>query len=215
MKLKNNCCKNLVELRNDILKFNTLFDYLMVSEFEKNKFCLEKVWTLSEVEIELQNMIKSIHKFLNIYKLQTTRPTNSLRKKFVIVGPMGYGKSTTGNKLCGDDVFTIGSDVTRITTSIQYQETSANLTIVDCPGFGDPVDETIFYVEFLKRKEYFLELVPIDAFILVIKFDQNISSSFLDAAKQYVQVFGTAGIKSLMILCIQGSEKRRYSKGEL
>jgi len=57
-----NGCKNLVELRNDILKFNTLFDYLMVSEFEKNKFCLEKVWSVNKIHQEDLITLKHIFK---------------------------------------------------------------------------------------------------------------------------------------------------------
>jgi len=143
--------------------------------------------------------------------------SKKMAKKFIILGLMGYGKSTTGNKLCGDQFFTVGNDINRITTSIKFQKTkksNVDLTVVDCPGFGDPTDETIFFHEFLKRKESFIESVPIDAFILVIKFNENVYNSFLESAKHYVDAFGTEGIKSLMILYIQGSEKLRYSKDE-
>lgn len=216
-----NGSKSSTELRDDILKFDTLFDYLTVSSKEKYDFVIDKIWALGKVE--LQMMTESFHNFLNsnssnflntrTEKIISSKLKKSLRK-FVIVGPMGYGKSTTGNKLCGDDCFTVGNDISRITKSIKFQKTNADLTVIDCPGFGDPTDETIFFAEFLKKKQYFLEIVPIDAFILVIKFDQDKSGSFLDAAKHYVKAFGTEGIKSMMLLCIQGSEKRRYAKDD-
>ena len=57
-----NGSKYLVELRNDILKFNTLFDYLMVSGFEKSKFCLEKVWILNKINQEELTTLKHIFK---------------------------------------------------------------------------------------------------------------------------------------------------------
>ena len=72
--------------------------------------------------------------------------------------------------------------------------------LVDCPGFGDPANEIFFLTKFSERKTDFLQLTPIDAFVLVIKFDQDKSSSFLDAAKQFFEAFGTKGLKSLMIL---------------
>ena len=57
-----NGSKDLVEFRNDILKFNTLFDYLMVSEFEKSKFCLEKVWIFNKKNQEELITLKHIFK---------------------------------------------------------------------------------------------------------------------------------------------------------
>lgn len=52
--------------------------------------------------------------------------------------------------------------------------------------------------------------MPLDALILLIKFDIDKSRIFLPAAKQFFIAFGTLSLKSLMILCIQSNSERIY-----
>ena len=57
-------------------------------------------------------------------------------------------------------------------------------------------------------------MLPLDAFVLVIKFDQKESKGFFGAAKQFVRYFGRIGIKSLMIICIQANDALILSTAE-
>ena len=57
-------------------------------------------------------------------------------------------------------------------------------------------------------------MLPLDAFVLVIKFDQKESKGFFGAAKQFVRYFGRIGIKSLMIICIQANDALILSTDE-
>ena len=132
-------------------------------------------------------------------------------KTLILVGPLGYGKSSTGNYLLQDSVFTEGDDARPVTTSAKMSISNSGLKIVDCPGFCDPRDEIVLQREFIKNKTFFLNQVPISAFIFVVKFDQDKSNSFLEAAKMFVKSFGSRGLKSLMLLCIQSNPKRRFS----
>ncbi len=81
-------------------------------------------------------------------------------------------------------------------------------------GVGDSTDDTIFQTEFLKSKAKLTTLLPIDAFVLVIKFDKEESKGFFSAAKQFVQFFGRLGIQSLMIICIQANEQMVFSSNK-
>ena len=136
------------------------------------------------------------------------------QKKLVLIGPVGYGKSTTGCTLLRKrDAFTKGSDINRIT--LQFQAHNGNgLHVIDCPGIADPSNDTIFQKNFLDNKEHLFRILPIDAFILVIKFDKDQSIGFNLAAQEYFRYFGRVGIKSLLILCIQGNQKKIYSETE-
>lgn len=128
----------------------------------------------------------------------------------VFIGPMGHGKSSTCNKLSESNFFTVGQDTVSVTHSLNFKK-GGSLTLVDCPGFGDLENEKTFLESFLSKKSDILNLTPISAFILVIKFNINESPDFLQAAKNFVKCFGSSGIKSLVILCIQSNVSRRYS----
>jgi hypothetical protein len=133
-------------------------------------------------------------------------------KKIFLFGPIGYGKSTTGCTLLRKrNGFTSGSDIQRVTGVLRSQVGTNGILVIDSPGVGDASDDTVFQEQFLKNKNYLLNILPIDAFILIIKFDENQSRGFFLAAQQYFRYFGRMGIKSLMILCIQGNPKRIYS----
>ena len=70
-------------------------------------------------------------------------------------------------------------------------------------GVGDATDDTIFQTEFLKSKAKLLSLLPLDAFVLVTKFDKEESKGFYPAAKQFVQFFGRLGIQVVIIGIIE------------
>ena len=64
------------------------------------------------------------------------------------------------------------------------------------------------------RKNDLKEVIPISAFALVIKFDADRCLNFFVAAKQIVRLLGRETLKSLIIVCIQGNERRIYSETE-
>ena len=56
-------------------------------------------------------------------------------KKVVLIGPVGYGKSSTGCTLAGERyAFGIGRDVNRVSLEIEIEEGKNGITVVDCPG---------------------------------------------------------------------------------
>ena len=133
-------------------------------------------------------------------------------KKVFLIGPIGYGKSTTGCTLLESrNAFTKGADMNRVTTSYSSKLGSNGMRVIDSPGVGDLTDDIVFQTRFLENKDYLLSILPIDAFVLVIKFDGDQSKGFYLAAQQYFRYFGRMAIKSLMIFCIQGNERRIYS----
>lgn len=136
-----------------------------------------------------------------------------VKTKLVLLGPVGNGKSTTGNNLLHQNVFTSGRDVAAITRVIQKGE-NENLAVIDCPGFGDHFDESLFYREFLRNEERFLQIAPIDAFLMLIKFDIDSSEGFFYAARDFVSSFGAPGIISLVLVCIQSNPKRRFGNAD-
>ena len=81
-------------------------------------------------------------------------------------------------------------------------------------GFGDAVGDTVFQSEILLRKNDLKLLIPISAFALVIKFNADRCPSFFVAAKQIARLLGRETLKSLIIICIQGNERRIYSDTE-
>ena len=133
--------------------------------------------------------------------------------KYLFIGPSGHGKSTSANKISGTNVFTSGSRIGRITTEIDITN-QENITLIDCPGFGDLIDERVFLDEIWLKKNLLLDQTQIHAIILVIKFNGNISSAFKNAAVQFCQIFSREAINSLCILCIQGDQSITHSTKE-
>ena len=128
---------------------------------------------------------------------------------------MGYGKSATGNTILNGTFFTEGEDVRAVTTELKSASKNG-ITIIDCPGFCDPRDATIFHKEFLKNREFILNgFVPLHGFLFLVKFDNDQTSAFIKAAQKFVKSFGSKGVKSLVLICIQSNPKRRYSEADL
>ena len=73
------------------------------------------------------------------------------KTKLFIVGSMGSGKSTLGNKLIGSNVFTSGTQIESVTCEIQ-KAVSEKYVIIDCPGFGDNNEKKLFFEQVLRRK---------------------------------------------------------------
>jgi hypothetical protein len=135
------------------------------------------------------------------------------QKKLVLIGPVGSGKSTTGCILLRNkpNRFTTGKQ--SIPVTIEFQAENDNLLhVVDTSGLSDQTNSDIFQNNFLKYKEEFLKILPIDAFILVIKFDGKEFKGFFTASQEYFRYFGSIGIKSLLILFIQEGEEITYSE---
>jgi hypothetical protein len=55
------------------------------------------------------------------------------------------------------------------------------------------------------------EICPIDALVLVLKFEIDQCDGFRKAAGQFTKLFGTQSLNSLVILCIQSSSEHHYS----
>ena len=148
---------------------------------------------------------------------QLTRPfsgkTEDANKlKLIFVGPMGYGKSSTANKILAKNCFTSANAAGRVTNIVQIAE-NKNTVIADCPGFGDNVSDKTFHGAYLDAASTLYCMCPIDAIVLVIKFNDAESMAFLNAAKDVHKFFGTPAFRSLIILCIQAGSYR-YSDND-
>ena len=56
-------------------------------------------------------------------------------KKIVLLGPVGYGKSTTGCTLTENRfAFTTGEDINRVSLVLQIRTGRNGLVVIDCPG---------------------------------------------------------------------------------
>jgi hypothetical protein len=136
-------------------------------------------------------------------------------KTFLLIGRIGNGKSTTGNKLLNKDAFTRGSRMDPITKQVQYEISADNkLMIFDCPGFGDVNDQLLFLEAFKNSKSALDSNSQVEGIILVVKFDKDQSNGFTGAVKEFLSAFSSMSIKSLMLLCIQGNNELIYSQRE-
>lgn len=90
---------------------------------------------------------------------------------------------------------------------------SAKYCVTDCSGYGE---SNIFNqnLNFLTPGTALENICPIDGIVLVLKFDRDNCFSFLNTARQVVSAFDQEGLKSLMLLCIQGNEEIRFANDE-
>jgi hypothetical protein len=71
--------------------------------------------------------------------------------------------------------------------------------------------DEVFQAEFLNERNRMMEICPIDAFVLVLKFESDRCDGFKQAAEQFTNFFGTQSLKSLVILCIQSNNENHFS----
>ena len=118
---------------------------------------------------------------------------NSL-KKLLLAGTIGYGKSTTGNKLLIKNKFNCGAGVHRETIKLQHGKSDI-YEITDCPGFGEVTDRNLFFNQILEHKTDLINRSPFNALILVIKFkkagDDISSDGFFGSAKIFLMRLAT------------------------
>ena len=124
-------------------------------------------------------------------------------RRLIIIGQHGMGKSSLGNLLLNENVFTVGAQMSSVTKKLDSGK-SNKYEVIDCPGFGDLTDEYIFFKQYLERRAELIEFAPINAIVLVVKFDEKESVGFGAAVKNFYSAFGHDGLQSVMLVCIQG-----------
>lgn len=145
---------------------------------------------------------------------------NELAGNFMLVGPRGCGKSSTGNMLLsrfrGHPFFNVGDDMSdgtveiKIVRPMEYQ----SLTIGDCLGFGyKSISETqeremgtmALYDNFCSDTIKSKLINQKFKFFFCVKFDAGHYPNpyFKDAAQEFVEVFDNDGVKSMVIIAIQ------------
>ena len=136
-------------------------------------------------------------------------------KYFLLFGDIGAGKSSVGNSLLNEDVFDVGENTTdRCTQEIKIalvlkRKLFGDLTIIDTPGIGKTRDEKqVFHRAILNNKEVICKIDKVDAFVLVVKFNNDQASSFVASADEFVKLFSVRALSSLVVLCIQVGTKR-------
>lgn len=126
----------------------------------------------------------------------------SLEKKtLLIIGPMGHGKKSTCNTIIEDYSFDTSSVEKDNKAKINFH----NLMIANLENSGFE-NQNLFSQKFLNENNLLLKVLEkkhLSAFLLVIKFEMKESLGFYDVARQFFEIFGTAGVKSVIILCIQ------------
>ncbi len=63
----------------------------------------------------------------------------------------------------------------------------------------------------LQRKAEIKQRLPIDAFVLIIKFENNVGTYFAKSVQQIIRIFGKPSLNSFILLCILGDKQTRYS----
>ena len=88
-------------------------------------------------------------------------------RHILIIGQFGMGKSTLGNRLLRKNFFTTGNQPKTITEEIQIGQ-SNKYKIIDCPGFGDSLDQFRFFKQYLLFKKAIPKVIRSSTMIVKI-----------------------------------------------
>jgi flagellar biosynthesis GTPase FlhF len=167
-------------IKESFLKFDSVFRILGISnEINKKNYVNKRVFALNnEICTYLIKKLDSFSRDLILVKGIKSHPVvgdhncivqncsqslniiNEMESKIIfLIGPIGYGKSTTGCTLLRKrNAFTSGSDIQRVTGVLRSQVGTNGMLVIDSPGVGDASDDTVFQEQFLKNKNYLLNI---------------------------------------------------------
>jgi len=131
-----------------------------------------------------------------------------LLRNFVLIGSTGNAKSSTGNSLCGSEVFNVGigfSSCTALTTHFDLE--SKGIRIYDTPGFNDTnmnteqLNEILIKVIDTIAESDGKATKQIDGFLLVEKANPQLTTLKSDL-ENLEKLFGREALKSTIIVII-------------
>ena len=89
-----------------------------------------------------------------------------------------------------------------ITTYVKIAEING-FKIADCAGFGDNIEDKVFLQSYRDNESVLKSMAPINAIVMVVKFNNTDALSFKNTAYEFWKIFGNRSIGSIVLLCIQ------------